>query len=430
MAFPDTEINPCVPSNIVSSLLLLPEATNLALLDGVAGATEIAKRPEALYRFIMHYIDKEFEQSSDARSDPTSHSSLIDPIQGMNFVSVIEYSTGKPKVSSSRALTVDLCYDHKLYNKAETSLDARFGDILRFSLCKEVPLRAWCDESGSYESVIQRKIATSLPKLLSLSCCCAGKLGNKNGLQFWKQRDQRNWLPEYIEVEIALDRSVVVRELASRDDENEEWVEFKQNHPLSSSIFDTVEYPTTKKYRLDAVCSFIRNNGSESIEGHHVIHVRSRKDLECHALRRQIIKLEESIAEREIESRATEGGGKNCHMTILSRVSSATLQERKLKLQQQLETAHLGYSEGEKERCEWLLFNGFVVTKTTIDDVRSFTANFKEPSLVLFREIDEVNTIKCQTDVRDQAFVEIPTTVMNTTSISGSSDTKNSTSSK
>jgi len=431
-AFPDAEINPCVPSNIVSSLLLLPEATNLALLDGVAGATEIAKRPEALYRFIMHYMDKEIEQSSDANSDPTSHSSLIDPIQGINFVSVIEYSTGKPKVSSSRALTVDLCYDHKLYNKAETSLNVRFGDILRFSLCKEVPLRAWCDESSSYESVIQRKIATSLPKLLSLSCCCAGKLGYKNGLQFWKQRDKRNWLPEYIEVEIALDRSVVVRELVSRDDENEEWVEFKQSHPLSSSIFDNVDdgfkYPTTKKYQLDAVCSFIRNNGSESIEGHHVIHVRAPKNLECQALRRQIINLEKFIAGREIESRATEGGGKDCHMTIASRVSSSTLQQRKLKLQQQLETALRGHSEDAKERCEWLLFNGFVVTKTTHDDVRSFTANFKEPSLVLFREIDDVNTIKCPTDVRDQAYVEIPTSVMNTTSISGSSDTKHSTS--
>jgi uncharacterized surface protein with fasciclin (FAS1) repeats len=41
-----------VPSNFISAFAMLPEATNLALLDGVAGSAEIARRPEAFYRFL------------------------------------------------------------------------------------------------------------------------------------------------------------------------------------------------------------------------------------------------------------------------------------------------------------------------------------------------------------------------------------------
>ena len=123
---------------------------------------------------------------------------LIDRMQGIGFLSM-----GKPKISTSRAFTVDMAYDQKLSSK--TSSVVRFGEILRFSLCKEAPLRAWCEETRSYEAVVQRKIATSLPSLLSLSCCCAGRKADTHGLQFWQQEDSRNWLPEFIEIQIEKD---------------------------------------------------------------------------------------------------------------------------------------------------------------------------------------------------------------------------------
>jgi hypothetical protein len=46
------QVKAFVPSNFISSFMLLPEATNLALLDGVAGSAEISRRPESLYRFL------------------------------------------------------------------------------------------------------------------------------------------------------------------------------------------------------------------------------------------------------------------------------------------------------------------------------------------------------------------------------------------
>jgi hypothetical protein len=46
------QVKAFVPSNFISSFMLLPEATNLALIDGVAGSAETARRPEAFYRFL------------------------------------------------------------------------------------------------------------------------------------------------------------------------------------------------------------------------------------------------------------------------------------------------------------------------------------------------------------------------------------------
>ena len=46
------QVKAFVPSNFISAFALLPEATNLALVDGVAGSAEIARRPEAFYRFL------------------------------------------------------------------------------------------------------------------------------------------------------------------------------------------------------------------------------------------------------------------------------------------------------------------------------------------------------------------------------------------
>ena len=46
------QVKAFIPSNFISAFAMLPEATNLALIDGVAGSAEIARRPEAFYRFL------------------------------------------------------------------------------------------------------------------------------------------------------------------------------------------------------------------------------------------------------------------------------------------------------------------------------------------------------------------------------------------
>jgi hypothetical protein len=176
-----------VASNFISAFTLLPEASNLALLDGV-GDSDLSRKPEALYRFLVQFVDKELVQ--------LGRGNVIDCIQGIDFVSLIEYTgTTQPTLSTNRARTVDLAYDQK-WSYAKLDRPIRFSDILRFSLCKETPLRAFNERTRSYETVTQRKLATSLPSLLALSCCCAGS--RDSGLQFWQNEEITNFLPEFI----------------------------------------------------------------------------------------------------------------------------------------------------------------------------------------------------------------------------------------
>ena len=184
---PDGTVKPFVASNFISSFTLLPEATNLALIDGV-GESDISRKPEALYRFLVQYLDKELVQLGKRN--------VIDGLQGIDFISLIEYSSAtQPKASATHSVTLDLSYDQK-WNYTKLDSPIRFSDILRFSLCKATPLRAFNETTRAYETVTQRKIATSLPQLLALSCCCAGS--SDSGLQFWQNENITNFLPEEI----------------------------------------------------------------------------------------------------------------------------------------------------------------------------------------------------------------------------------------
>ena len=380
-----SQVKAFVPANFISTFALLPEATNLALIDGVAGAAEIARRPEAFYRFLMQYMEKELEKLlsisrmkhllSFQPEATTTQGHIIDQMQGINFLSIIEYTDGKPKISTSRDLTCNLSYNTR-------TKVTRFGEILRFSLNKDQRLRAWCDETRSYETVIQRKLATSLPSLLSISCCCAGKKVDTDGLQLWQQEESRNFLPELIEIQIETDKSITVKELAMNDEGKEEWITFEQKLPLPPSFFEDWEkelpqdLPIKKSYRLVSVISFVRSNSdAESSdatqnEGHHIVHVRTPIDFEMKALMDQLRQVEKCLAEEEQQSTAA-----NKPITLMSGISlherAEHLKEELLKLKTQ--------RKDQKTSDQWLLINGFVVTKVEADDVRSFNAKFKEP---------------------------------------------------
>mmetsp|Transcript_24787 Transcript_24787/g.36767 ORF Transcript_24787/g.36767 Transcript_24787/m.36767 type:complete len:299 (-) Transcript_24787:724-1620(-) len=131
------QVGAFVPSNFLTAFASLREAEALALLDGSAAAVEIARRPEAFYRFLVQYIDREFSKShlsilgeekneskngiesneeQDKKGEEVTTDSgekIIDSLQGLNFTSVNEFITGcgPPTVSSTRNFTVDLAYE-------------------------------------------------------------------------------------------------------------------------------------------------------------------------------------------------------------------------------------------------------------------------------------------------------------------------------
>ncbi|KAL3798250.1 hypothetical protein HJC23_000164 [Cyclotella cryptica] len=408
MIHPDGTVKPFVASNFISAFTLLPEASNLALLDGVASSVELSRRPIAFYRFLVQYLDKELMQLGEGN--------IIDQLQGIDFVSVIEYSSAtKPKVSENRSLTLDLSYDQK-WNYAKAEAPIRFCDVLGLSLCKETPLRAYCDESASYESVIQRKIASTLPSLL---CCCAG---TETGLQFWQNNEIQNWLPEFIEVQIAEDKSISVKELIKDQDGHETWITSCRKLSLPASLIQSLgsdypqHLPTKKLYSLQAVVSFIRGVSNDSTtdlganDAHHVVHVRVPQGLAKETLSRQLRKIQECVAEKETATNQRQ------QCTLVTDISLLAMKSRQEQVQKNLIEVEERIRNAKED--EWLLINGLKVIKTSAEDVRSFNAGFKEPCIVLFREINDITSETGREQLEEAGEALVPASVMETVSLS------------
>lgn len=95
-------------------------------------------------------------------------------------------------------MTLELSYDTFLSKGGDESKKAiKFGQLLQHSLCRETRLRAWNSKSKAYETIVQRKIVTSLPQVLTIACSCAGRK-EEDGLCVWRADDTEPWLPEMI----------------------------------------------------------------------------------------------------------------------------------------------------------------------------------------------------------------------------------------
>ncbi len=406
-----------VPSNFLSLFMTMPEASALALLDGNPAATEVERRPEAFYRFLLHHLDKELNASSMIKKQGMGRYSkqksvgnkinLIDSLYGMDAVSMNEFlnkGAGSPSITVTRSNTVDLAYD-AFINKGEEPLPLPgFGELLRFSLCKHVPLRAWCDATKSFETVVQRKIITSLPTIMSLSCSCAGVNG-EDRLPVWRKTEDTydHWLPETIEVEIEDNGNVITRQLRGK-----EWEEFR-GEGLPEAITNKVNEATANmekagkrhaRYQLEAIVTFVNSDGmgpKDGREGYHVLHLRVPKSHRKETLLNQL-----EVAKKHLDAMSDSEFQK--HLTLIRDVTSQDLEKRIKIIQQRLEQL----DNDDERNDEWVLFNGPNVSSTVIEDALAFHVSFKEPCIITYRQIDDSEEVKTFTP----PIVDIPSGII------------------
>ena len=339
---------------------------------------------------MAYQLDKELSKNPDTK--------LLDSLHGIDFVSSNQFISGSspPSQSSTRAMTLDLSYD--LLAKGEQQLsNFRFGDLLHHSLCRETRLRAWNSKTKAYETIIQRKIVTSLPKILTVSCSCAGRK-EEDGLWIWRADDGEPWLPEMVEVELKDNGSIVVKQLRLDDDGGEQWVAFEGRSSLPEAVAKLVanaSKPQRRLYRLDVVLSFI-NESTESedeVTGHHVLHARLPPSYKTRILTAQQARASE-VLDKERDKKL---------LVLTADVAPEIFQNRGHRARTLL-------AASSEEKCsEWILCNGFAVSETVVEDARAFHVPFKEPCLIMFRSMDETTT----DDSISQTNISLPTHVMN-----------------
>jgi PAB-dependent poly(A)-specific ribonuclease subunit 2 len=414
-----TRICAWAPASFVTFLSTMREAEQLQILDGSPEAVVTARRPEAFFRFMLYQLDKETNKNAIA-----SAPRILDTLSGISFTSVNEFisGSGPPSHSSTRAMTLDMIYDPFLIETKERSKSC-FGDVLQYNLCREKKLRAWNQKSGFYETIIQRKIATSLPTVLSLSCACAGRKESE-GLGLWRTiENDIHWLPEIFEVELEDDGLVVARELIVNVQTGAEtWRECRGTGAIPSTVSELIRAnrdssgPIKRKYQLDAIVSMVRDdvdrNRPEEMRhddgqpaGHHVLHIRVPNATKRMLLQRQEKQLSKYLSARNMDSISD--------MTIIG------LTADKRVLQQRLDHTKDGLAAlGNESSSSWVLMNGFAVSESDVEDARAFHVRFKEPSLVVFRAMDGTDTASSPSQ---PASVTLSFDVMKTLSITNGS---------
>lgn len=422
-----TRIEAWAPMSFISYLSTMPEADRFQILDGSPAAVDAPRRPEAFYRFLMYQLDNEINRG---RSN-----GLLDSLGGVEFVSINEFisGSGPPSKSTTRHLTVELSYDHFFGADYKSDKKPCFGDVLQFNLCRANRLRAWSQSSKSYETIVQRKIVTSLPSILSLSAACAGRKESE-GLALWKDAtgDNNHWLPEMIEVEIEDNGSVIVRELVHDEKSgSDSWKECTGTGPIPASVSTVVKEstqggsPRKRRYRLEAVVSMIRDDldracpeevraaDSEGPFGHHVLHARVSKEMKKRIIQQQRNRIKTYLS--------TDHGDIATDLTLVGRAADKEVLQKRF---EDTEKRLAALDEKSETGNGWVLVNGYVVSDTVIEDARAFHVKFKEPSLVVFRALDDFDAPKTSASKGKAKYrldecsdVTIPPDVIRTSSI-------------
>lgn len=406
-----------LPSNFLSAFVTMQEAVSLALLDDSPAAAEIARRPEAFYRFLLHHLDRElstenvskFTNENSNKIGTSQPFKLIDSLQGLDSVSMNEFVTGAgpPSANLNRTYTVELSYESFLNSPDQDMPD--FIEVLQYSLCKHVRLRAWCEATKQFETVVQRKIIISLPNILSLSCACAGTHGEEK-LNFWRKSNAENssWLPEMIEVEIDERGNVITRQLVGNQGSQEPvWEEFR-GKPLPEGVVSTLRTtmknedlarPLCCRYRLDKVLTYLNDNiceGSEQNCGRHIIHTRIQKSHKKKILLEQLGNLNDCLNDVEEFQK----------LTLLRDIKAQDFRKRIEYVKEQIK---------ELDSCaetsdDWVLFNGPNVSSTTVEDALAFHVPFKEPCILVYRKVDFESDIAVEPklDIPDSVWTNTP----------------------
>lgn len=194
----------------------------------------------------------------------------------------------------------------------------------------------------------------------------------------------------------------------------------KLNNALPASLtkalgLNNQKLPVKKSYELQAVISFVRGK-TRTHDDYHVVHVKAPRSLAKQTLLRQLQKIDECILEKERcdkEQQMSVVAGITLEamnqITLVTDIALESLTARKEQVLKKLASL-----EDQSEE-DWLLINGLKVTRTTSDDARSFCGSLKEPSIIIFREVENQNEV----EVVKESLV--PVDVMDTVSYSNGS---------
>ena len=200
----------CQPLNFLRTLRQVREAAALGLIEGNGGELEArsekspAKRIQAFQRFILEQLHKE-ESSSDTKSSNSTSLTSVEESFGIITQEKLRCAQcSRDENKDMRKFQIDLQYP------SDRSIPRPpFVDLLVKSMCIKQEVRAWCESHKAYTRMAQTKFPKKLPNVLSISLGMRDMLdlhwwGVKAdavpGSNGFSEKLHEHWLPHFIQL--------------------------------------------------------------------------------------------------------------------------------------------------------------------------------------------------------------------------------------
>ena len=374
------------PLNFLRTLRQVREAAALGLIEGhdeleARAEHSPIRRVQAFLRFILEQLNKEELSRRQALGDiaptgPTACESIFGTISKETLKCTQCAVTASKEI---RNFQVDLQYP-----STRDGQRPAFVDLLSKSLAVSQEMRAWCEGHKAYTRMKQNRLPLSLPTVLSVNLGMA----DLKDLHWWGVdtlapptmdafggKVEERWLPHFIQVVLDVDKKTL-----------------EAKHALDQSQFQDVG--NSEVYELTGLVVFSRNIDDEIKKGSDLRQTKT-SDISGHLV--SFIKVKPpyvDVAGDFTASPRKPGSTPGVSPLNKSDVTVKTSATDATSLPPAAPTTSPSTPATARTSApgtpnEWLLFNDFVVSQVSRDEVTQLYGQLKVPCLCMYTKVEK-----------------------------------------
>jgi len=364
------------PRNLLRTLRQVKEASALGLLEGTESSrdTRLSVRIQGLCTFLLQHLSKE---NSVTGSEDVN---LIHKLFGFTWQRRRHCLDGKHyEVDDEPGMTVNMEYPRVRRN-------ATFEELLEVGLNSEKTQRVWCERCGAYRITKKAKSLSRPPMILTIKA----DVNSEADLDLWRAK------PSIINPnpKTKLPKSSEPKD-STPSEPKKESSEHKDNSEAKSS-----EPKGPEAKRSEAKVGSEAEVGSEAKEGSEA-KKGSEPKVRTWVAPNLWLRFEEKtrhcrVLRPEDHDKLPQGGAHFELVSVVSHVSDPPDTDSELNVYNAEHlTAHVAISEGKEKKKQWYLFNGFMISKSTLKDAIEFGSfPWKQPCILVYQQKGLLNHIK------------------------------------
>lgn len=378
------------PLNFLRTLRQVREAAALGLIEGrdeleARAEHSPIRRVQAFLRFILEQLNKEELSRRQALGDvapvgPTACESIFGTISNESLKCTQCAVTSSKEM---RNFQIDLQYP-----SSRDTPRPSFVDLLSKSLAVSQEMRAWCEGHKAYTRMKQNRLPLSLPTVLSVNL----GMHDLKDLNWWgvdsyahptsdafSGKVEERWLPHFIQVSLDAEKKTL-----------------EARHALDKSQFQ--DDPNATTYELTGLVVFSRDINEEIKKGSDLRQTKTT-DICGHLVsfikvRPPYVDVAGDFTASPKKPGSTPGVSPLPRFAGAAKVTTANNGDGSPKSKidskaESLTTPLAARASAPGNPNEWLLFNDFVVSQVSRDEVTQLYGQLKIPCLCMYTKVDK-----------------------------------------